>query len=403
MMGKVTAFAHPPPAIAGPASWMRLRGLSPWRSHLFVPLFLVGLLGGHAVYGWIHPGEVWHSLPEEAMVLLALALLARGAAPGVHLWLTGTRPTDLRFGSLAGLTVRSTTAVSARNYGRAAAAPAVLGLATSLVGIAGSSPALATLGAGLVLVTAADGPLLWRLRCLPPDAPVVDRLAVGPCVRLFPGENPGALEAAPDVDTTAAAPTPPGASAGRTGSWALVSVPLDSLVRAANTGMLLTLVIVPLCFPLLHETSHPTLGPLWWFAVYLASLYVHEGLHAVGMLMAGCPAESIRFGRIGDSAMYCGTTATVSVRQLRFLVGLPGFCLGVVPLVVGMAWGSLALAVFGGLEIAMAAGDIAVIHGLRRFPGTALALDDERIDPTCPLIGAWVFVDADPAQRSEAA
>ena len=115
----------------------------------------------------------------------------------------------------------------------------------------------------------------------------------------------------------------------------------------------------------------------WLLLVGLASIIVHEALHALGLrVLAGIQWTDIRFGIAWRGlAAYAHTDKSMSARSYRWSAALPGLLLGVAPLVVGLARNSSLLALYGALFTAMAGGDFAVLWVMRAIPADAVVVD----------------------------
>lgn len=139
-----------------------------------------------------------------------------------------------------------------------------------------------------------------------------------------------------------------------------------------------------------------TLGPFWamyggaelwdgasagfrpwvFFPAFLVAIVVHEGLHAVGFLLAGAPRRALHFGMDRKTlSPYAGCRIAVRVSAYRLAVLLPGLVLGVLPWVYGMAAGVGWAAVWGALMILTAGGDAIILWIVRDLDGGTLVLD----------------------------
>ena len=115
---------------------------------------------------------------------------------------------------------------------------------------------------------------------------------------------------------------------------------------------------------------------IWVLLAVLLSIPGHEGLHAVGLLLAGASRTAIRIGidwKTMTPSAY--STAPVSARSYRLALALPAFLLGVVPSAVGIGINSGGLTFFGAANIALAGGDVVIMGLLRDLAGSALVLD----------------------------
>lgn len=139
------------------------------------------------------------------------------------------------------------------------------------------------------------------------------------------------------------------------------------------------------------------LGPFWWawgsppigqgVAVVgeplvlvpgiVLGVLVHEGLHALGFLVAGgAPPGAVRIGvdrRTLTPFARCTVPVTASAYRVTAL--LPAAVLGLLPAVAGWVTGAGALAVAGFLLLAVAGGDLAAVWAIRGVPAGALVLD----------------------------
>ncbi len=108
----------------------------------------------------------------------------------------------------------------------------------------------------------------------------------------------------------------------------------------------------------------------------LLSIPGHEGLHALGFLLAGASRTTIRFSIDWKTMTPSGySTAPVSASGYRVALVLPAFLLGVVPTAVGIGINSGGLTVFGAANLALAGGDVVIMGLLRGLGGSALVLD----------------------------
>ena len=121
--------------------------------------------------------------------------------------------------------------------------------------------------------------------------------------------------------------------------------------------------------------------------VYAASAVVHEGLHALAMVVfAGVPLRSIRFGmRLSEGIAYVHTSRPMTVRAYRVVLALPGVLQGLLPLVAGLAVGSGWVTFYGFVMLVSAAGDVAVLRLLRPVAPGRLVLDHPH-DVGCRLL-----------------
>lgn len=109
----------------------------------------------------------------------------------------------------------------------------------------------------------------------------------------------------------------------------------------------------------------------------LASIVIHEGLHALGFLLFGrAPRGSVHFGiHRGTLSPFAGCRAPLTARAYRAAVILPALALGVLPAAYGLATGHGFAAVWGAFMLHAAAGDLIVLWTIRSLPGRVRVLD----------------------------
>jgi hypothetical protein len=105
----------------------------------------------------------------------------------------------------------------------------------------------------------------------------------------------------------------------------------------------------------------------WWMPfliplIALAAIPLHEGLHYVGFRLAGATREQIHFGVDPQVGPYCGCTAPLRLRRYIVAIILPVLVLGVLPWVLGMITGRLALTAFGAIQVLLAGGDFLALR-----------------------------------------
>jgi hypothetical protein len=111
--------------------------------------------------------------------------------------------------------------------------------------------------------------------------------------------------------------------------------------------------------------------------VLLASIVVHEGLHALGFLIIGrARRASVHFGIHRETlSPYAGCHEPLTAGAYRAAVALPGLVLGVVPVLLGLAGGTAWLTLWGAFMLVTAGGDLAVLLALRGVPSSAHVVD----------------------------
>lgn len=118
------------------------------------------------------------------------------------------------------------------------------------------------------------------------------------------------------------------------------------------------------------------LSPIYIFIlVFIASILIHEGLHALGWGLIGRTGwKNMEFG-IQSLTPYAHCTVAMPARAYRIGAALPGLVLGVVPGIVSFFNGSGWLMVYGAFMLLAAAGDVMVLWLLRGVPASALVQD----------------------------
>lgn len=140
-------------------------------------------------------------------------------------------------------------------------------------------------------------------------------------------------------------------------------------LRMANVaGSLLfipALLIFVVPYVLIHgDFRYQTADTFISFAALLVVLFlsivIHEVLHAVGYRWAGAKPQSIKFGfKQMTPFAHCGDI--LPVNGYRLAVALPGLVLGIAPGVIGILIGNATLALFGGVMLGAAGGDILIL------------------------------------------
>lgn len=114
-----------------------------------------------------------------------------------------------------------------------------------------------------------------------------------------------------------------------------------------------------------------------FFPVFIAGIVVHEGLHAMGwMLAARVPSREIKFG-INWRGLYPYAHCRVPVDPFsyRFSGALPGVLLGFLPAMLGLVFGVGWLVFWGAIFVGAAGGDFIVLWLIRSVPPSARILD----------------------------
>ena len=110
---------------------------------------------------------------------------------------------------------------------------------------------------------------------------------------------------------------------------------------------------------------------------YLAGIVLHEGAHVLGMLIFGRVSwRSIRAGhRIREGVIYVHTAQPMTASAYRKVLLLPAFVVGLLPTILGIAWGDGWLTAFGWLMTISAAGDVAVWRLIRPLDAGQMVQD----------------------------
>jgi hypothetical protein len=116
--------------------------------------------------------------------------------------------------------------------------------------------------------------------------------------------------------------------------------------------------------------------------IYLTSVFVHEGLHAVAMVGLGrIPPRALRFGIDWSSGIaYVHACVPMTARAYRGVLALPAVVLGIVPVGAGWSGGSGWLTLYGFVMLASAVGDLAVLWRIRGLgPGVPVRDHPEQV------------------------
>lgn len=109
---------------------------------------------------------------------------------------------------------------------------------------------------------------------------------------------------------------------------------------------------------------------------YLVLIVVHEGIHALAMLMVGVPRKNIRFGVILKQGMaYCACDVPLTADKYMFVLILPLIVTGIIPWILSTVFLNIIYTcMFIGM-IAGAAGDLSMILKLTKYSSSQLVLD----------------------------
>ncbi|MEF3275711.1 MAG: DUF3267 domain-containing protein [Chloroflexus sp.] len=120
-----------------------------------------------------------------------------------------------------------------------------------------------------------------------------------------------------------------------------------------------------------------SLASLWWWLTVIGGIVVHEGLHALGWMIAGrLSLKAIAFSIDRQTfSPYTHSRQPIAINAYRFGIVLPVLSLGVVPALIGIAINLPAFTIFGALFILVAGGDLLILWLIRNDPSYALAID----------------------------
>lgn len=122
----------------------------------------------------------------------------------------------------------------------------------------------------------------------------------------------------------------------------------------------------------------------YFILALVAGFVVHELIHGLGwMLASGCGWKNISFGFMWSALMpYCHCDVPMRMKAYRIGGLAPLVILGILPLVIGLAWGSYSLTCFGVFLTIGAIGDIMMICVLRHEPADKMVIDHPS-EPGC--------------------
>lgn len=113
-----------------------------------------------------------------------------------------------------------------------------------------------------------------------------------------------------------------------------------------------------------YKSSFPGIGVV--VSIMVTGIVVHELIHGLTWaIFAPSGFRSIRFGILWKSMTpYCHCREPLPVRPYCIGAAMPGIILGILPMVVSLASGSIALLAFGLFFTLAAGGDIMIIRML---------------------------------------
>lgn len=161
-----------------------------------------------------------------------------------------------------------------------------------------------------------------------------------------------------------------------------ISVPRANAVALLLLPLIAALVLAPFTalwgLEALDQGWMDAATPFWRFLAWLvASVVAHEALHALGFLLGGAPASTVRLG-IHPRALtpFASCSQPVSPSVYRMAAVLPAVVLGVAPMLLAWISGVGWLAVYAFGMLAAAAGDLTVLWLVRGLPRDARVLDN---------------------------
>ncbi len=121
---------------------------------------------------------------------------------------------------------------------------------------------------------------------------------------------------------------------------------------------------------------------LWVIPVIVIGVVVHELLHGLGWrFFGGLRWADIKFGFSWKGLMpYAHAKVPMAATAYRWGGALPGLVTGLLPALLGLAFGQSVLLLLGTFFLLGALGDAMILWAIRRVPGQARVLDH----PTLP-------------------
>ncbi len=185
--------------------------------------------------------------------------------------------------------------------------------------------------------------------------------------------------------------------------WLEITIPIKEIVSRLGWWLLAVAVGVfgptvvfagaslsvpwPWSAGMLHEAA---IGVALLLLAYLVSVPIHEGLHALGMLMTGVHASDITFGaRLLHGVVYVHCRAAMRLSAYRVVLLIPVVVTGLGPAIWGILTGNGWVATYAYLMIVSAIGDLEMYWRLRGWPGRTLVRDHPS------LLGCEIKLDRD--------
>lgn len=150
------------------------------------------------------------------------------------------------------------------------------------------------------------------------------------------------------------------------------------IIMAVSTIVLVTLffIIWGSKKPINEIFSFPTNGLVLIIGIFIG-IFIHECIHGLTWAyFAKSGWKSIKIGIIWKLLTpYCHCSEPMKIRNYRIGVIMPCIILGIIPAIIALAIGSLALLIWGIIFISVAAGDIWMTWLLNKENPDSLVLD----------------------------
>ncbi|MEP7287170.1 MAG: DUF3267 domain-containing protein [Chloroflexota bacterium] len=108
----------------------------------------------------------------------------------------------------------------------------------------------------------------------------------------------------------------------------------------------------------------------------IPSIIIHEGLHGVGYMLGGAKFSEVKFGfLLSKLAPYAHCKIPLKASSYRIAVALPGFILGILPLIWGLVAHSPTITFYSLTMILAAIGDLITLAMLLPINSDLLVQD----------------------------
>lgn len=144
---------------------------------------------------------------------------------------------------------------------------------------------------------------------------------------------------------------------------------MNSLIHFFCGLMGASIVVVPL-FLLFHGVPVITLmAVLLAIAGFIVSIPVHEMIHGVTCAyVSDNNYKTISYGiSLKGLHAYCRYQLPIATNVRNIVSLMPGIVLGLIPAIVGVAIGNVAVCIFAILNLAGASGDVHAAYNLRKY------------------------------------